>query len=304
MSETNGRPVIFGEVLYDRFPDGRSVAGGAPFNVAWNLAALGYDPLFVSRVGDDTDGRALLDAMHKAGMSLDGMQVDATLPTGEVKVTLGGGGPSYEIVFPSAWDAIDRDQTLAAVGAAKPSLIYHGTLALRHETSLNALNLLRNAHRTVAFVDLNLRAPWWKPARYRTSGGRRQSCETQRRRAGQTDRAPLRHRRRSSQGGRKLFRRMGIRKPHCHPRRQRSVDGRCQRGPSRPPPPKPHSIVDTVGAGDAFASVMIAGILSGWEMRRSLARAGDFASAVVGLAGATNDQAAFYEPFRRQWSDQ
>jgi len=40
------RPLIFGEVLVDRFPDGREVLGGAPFNVAWNLRGLGFDPLW------------------------------------------------------------------------------------------------------------------------------------------------------------------------------------------------------------------------------------------------------------------
>ena len=44
---------IFGEVLFDCFPDGREVLGGAPFNVAWHLHAFGQSPVFVSRVGDD-----------------------------------------------------------------------------------------------------------------------------------------------------------------------------------------------------------------------------------------------------------
>ncbi|MEM7234470.1 MAG: hypothetical protein AAF517_19985, partial [Planctomycetota bacterium] len=48
------RPVVFGEVLFDRFPDGRSILGGACFNVAWNLRGLGLDPLFVSRENDRT----------------------------------------------------------------------------------------------------------------------------------------------------------------------------------------------------------------------------------------------------------
>jgi fructokinase len=28
---------VFGEVLFDYFPDGSRVLGGAPFNVAWHL---------------------------------------------------------------------------------------------------------------------------------------------------------------------------------------------------------------------------------------------------------------------------
>ena len=57
MSAKPRRPVIFGEVLFDHFPDGARVLGGAPFNVAWHLQAFGSAPLFVSRVGNDPAGR-------------------------------------------------------------------------------------------------------------------------------------------------------------------------------------------------------------------------------------------------------
>jgi len=38
----NNNPLlhIFGEVLFDHFPDGSRVLGGAPFNVAWHLQAF------------------------------------------------------------------------------------------------------------------------------------------------------------------------------------------------------------------------------------------------------------------------
>jgi hypothetical protein len=40
----SGRACLFVEVRFDRFQDGRRILGGAPFNVAWNLRALGEDP--------------------------------------------------------------------------------------------------------------------------------------------------------------------------------------------------------------------------------------------------------------------
>ena len=82
------RPVIFGEVLFDRFPDGSTVLGGAPFNVAWNLKALGLDPLLVSRVGRDDLGADILAAMSEWGLDTAGVQTDAGHPTGTVEVTL------------------------------------------------------------------------------------------------------------------------------------------------------------------------------------------------------------------------
>ena len=100
------RICIFGEVLFDHFPDGRRVLGGAPFNVAWNLCALGADPLLISRVGTDGNALSVRSAMQVWGMSMAGLQSGPEAPTGLVQVTFADGEPAYEIVHPAAWDAI------------------------------------------------------------------------------------------------------------------------------------------------------------------------------------------------------
>ena len=82
-----GRVHVFGEVLFDHFPDGSKVLGGAPFNVAWHLQAFGLSPRFISRVGDDEDGEQIKSAMQAWGMSLSGLQTDRKLPTGDRKST-------------------------------------------------------------------------------------------------------------------------------------------------------------------------------------------------------------------------
>ena len=50
---STGRPIVFGEVLFDDFEDGPTVIGGAAFNLAWNLESLGLSPLLISRLGRD-----------------------------------------------------------------------------------------------------------------------------------------------------------------------------------------------------------------------------------------------------------
>jgi hypothetical protein len=59
---------IFGEVLFDCFPGGRRVLGGAPFNVAWHLRAFGAAPRLISAVGDDPQGEQVRRAMQDWGM--------------------------------------------------------------------------------------------------------------------------------------------------------------------------------------------------------------------------------------------
>jgi len=98
---------IFGEVLFDEFPDGNRVLGGAPFNVAWHLQAFSQTPLFISRVGNDSEGSQICKSMLNWGMNIDALQTDEKLPTGKVIVELEDGEPSYDIIAPAAYDAIE-----------------------------------------------------------------------------------------------------------------------------------------------------------------------------------------------------
>ena len=62
-------------------------------------------------------------------------------------------------------------------------------------------------------------------------------------------------------------------------------------------PPAEVAVVDTVGAGDAFSSMVILGLVRGWAWSDILDRAQGFAAAVVGLRGAITDERGFYAPF-------
>jgi fructokinase len=56
-----------------------------------------------------------------------------------------------------------------------------------------------------------------------------------------------------------------------------------------------------VGAGDAFSSVVILGLLRSWDWPLILERALAFAAAVVGLQGATTTDRIFYATITRDW---
>lgn len=60
-------------------------------------------------------------------------------------------------------------------------------------------------------------------------------------------------------------------------------------------------VVDTVGAGDAFASVLIFGLLQEWSLSRTLERAQAFASSMVSVRGATVNDMAFYQSHLEAW---
>ena len=68
-----------------------------------------------------------------------------------------------------------------------------------------------------------------------------------------------------------------------------------------PDPVQAAKVVDTVGAGDAFSSVVICGLMRGWPWSLILKRAQSFAAAVVGLQGATTGDRSFYEAIFENW---
>ncbi len=289
------RIVIFGEVLFDYFPDGRQILGGAPFNVAWHLQAFNGKPLLISRIGEDSAGDQIKSAMQKWGMSTEGLQLDKKHPSGRVSITFNDGEPEYDIVADSAYDYIDAD-LLPKI--ADKCIIYHGSLALRNQTSLLALKKLKQTSSAKCFVDINLRSPWWhsdlihdflddahwlkvndQEFNFLSTIGldpEKLSVDTL-----LTKKALEMILRTCGSEGAQLIRKDGS---QYHVKPESGIN-----------------VVDTVGAGDAFSSIILLGLLKHWPISLMLQRAQDFASAIVGVRGAISLDTEFYQKFIEAW---
>ncbi len=295
MNPGGKQPVIFGEVLYDHFPDGSVILGGAPFNVAWHLQAFGMTPLFVSRVGDDALGRRILNTLSSWGMDGSGIQLDSGHPTGTVEVTFVQSEPRFEIVPDQAYDFID---TAALPKISAPPLLYHGSLALRNPVSRDALAQLVAPSNVPVFMDVNLRPPWWEASqvRDRLRSARWAKLNGSELRELASDGTDPRSRARS------LQREMGL-ELLIVTLGEKGAMAFAPNGSIREVAPNSRDkLVDSVGAGDAFSAVVIYGLLKKWSLEDILDRAQRFASAVVGIRGATPEQRDFYTPFISDWS--
>jgi fructokinase len=286
---------IFGEVLYDVFPDGQQVLGGAPFNVAWHVQAFGLSPQFISRVGSDAAGDRVIAAMHNWGMRLDGVQQDPGHPTGRVQVSLTTNNePEYTIVPDCAYDFIDS-AVLPRSGGCE--LLYHGTLALRNAVSRQALEALKRETPGASFIDVNLRAPWWdRDAVIAALAGMRwiklNNHELGLLVPGTND----------PDEAIDLFIQRYTPELLIVTRGEAGALAVTEAGETASAAPdRQHSVVDTVGAGDAFASVVLLGVMRHWPLPLIMQRAQTFASAIVGLRGATVSDMAFYQPFLDDW---
>ncbi|MBA4188660.1 MAG: carbohydrate kinase [Planctomycetaceae bacterium] len=165
-------PIVgIGELLWDVYPDGRKVAGGAPFNFAFHCHQLGHPAVIVSRVGNDDLGRELRERVRELGLSDEYIQTDRKLPTGTVQVTVDNAGqPSYRIVEKVAWDSIEWNNVLADV-IRRAAALCHGTLGFRNKVSrqtiLKAAGLKsrRGSNPGLVVFDVNIRGEKHGPGR-------------------------------------------------------------------------------------------------------------------------------------------
>jgi fructokinase len=294
----NNNPLIhiFGEVLFDYFPDGSRVLGGAPFNVAWHLQAFGQSPRFISRIGDDPAGREIATLMNAWDMSCEAVQNDNEHPTGSVRVLIEDGEPHYEIVADCAYDFIrrkllEKQQTLG--------ILYHGSLAIRNPVSRAALQAAKARHQGKIFVDVNLRPPWWDremllPLLHDANWVKLNEAELSALYPGEFGLEATMQTFCMHFDLETLVVTRGEQGAVAYDRRQHFVTVK---------PPESTAVVDTVGAGDAFAALLLMGLSRQWPLKATLERAQAFACALVGRRGATVTDRAFYRAFSEQWGE-
>lgn len=291
---------LFGEVLADVFPDKR-ILGGAPYNVARHLQAFGLQPLLITRVGSDSLREEFIADMARLHMDDAGVQYDLHHPTGEVLVHMAAGGHQFDILPEQAYDYIHAGVAHMVTMKARPSMVYFGTLAQRNLESRLALDSFLSKSHGSRFLDINLRAPWYDKHIIRRSVLRAdivklnaeelQVVAGNLRLAGADKRAL----------GLNLVQHFNLKlllvTDGDNGAWMLSADGSETQSPAHA---LQAPLVDTVGAGDAFAAMCILAILNNWPAELMLHRANAFAAALCGIRGAAPQDADFYQPFLAQ----
>ena len=148
--------VSFGEIVFDLF-EGEAHLGGAPLNFAFYLRQLRVSVALVSAVGRDVLGERALRSLAAAGVDAAWVE-SGPRPTGTVDVSLVDGEPQFTVNDGAAWEAIRFDRDLADL---RPTLLYFGTVALKTSTNRATLRTLGSLGPRHVLLDLNLR-----PGRY------------------------------------------------------------------------------------------------------------------------------------------
>lgn len=149
--------VCFGEVLWDIYPD-RIEIGGAPFNVYYRLHSLGNNVKIISSIGDDDLGLKARNFFKKNNLNSEFISIDKEHKTGQVKIQLESGEPSYNIVDNVAWDFIPIKKEYTS---EKLDYLIFGSLAVRKDKSFETLKeIIRKSKFNI--LDLNIRQEYYK----------------------------------------------------------------------------------------------------------------------------------------------
>jgi fructokinase len=156
----SARPVIagIGEVLWDVYPDAAHF-GGAPANFACHAASLGAEAWMVSAVGADELGDRALDSLGQRGVECASVTRDPKHATGRVLVTLDAKGQaSYEFAADTAWDHLSWSDQRASL-ARRCDAVCFGTLGQRSPISRDTIRRFVEATPLTALkvFDVNLR---------------------------------------------------------------------------------------------------------------------------------------------------
>lgn len=291
--------IVIGEILVDRFPDYERI-GGAPFNFAYHLWQLGWPVRFFSRIGDDAPGERIRRYLERSGFPQSDIQVDRRHPTGKVDVALNGQGvPHFTICDDVAYDYIALPGA-AAFAASTIDLIYFGTLARRTPRGFSQVEAFLDQARApvIKFCDINLRPPHINPAAVAASLKHADLLKLN------TEELALVSTLCNGPGAVEdaiewLLGDHGI-DAVAVTRGAQGSSLYSKRMTSHSPPAQVARMVDTVGAGDAYAAVLAAGRLNHLPDDVTLTLATRFAADICAIPGATPDDAGLYKTLKNE----
>lgn len=281
--------VSIGEVLWDIVGHEEHL-GGASFNFSAHLSRLGHNVSFISAVGTDQRGLRILERMPQFGLITDYVHIENNYATGTVSVALASDGqPKFVLHRPAAYDFPQlTTQQFGRLFARPIDWIYFGTL---HQISPQArqltMEVLDRAPEARRFYDVNLRSDSYTPALIQHLMSRatfvkmnHEEVEAIARMFGSRH-ASLEEFCRSYAS---VYKWEGV----CVTRGPRGcavlLNGRYLEAPGYA-----IEVVDTVGAGDAFAAAFLHGLGGGWSSPEIADFANRVGALVAGRRGAVPD---------------
>jgi fructokinase len=284
-----------GEILFDVYPEEKKL-GGAPFNFFYHFNKLTGNGNFISRIGNDINGRNILEFLYTNGISDEYIQIDEKHPTGKVEVKLDENKvPEFQIAPNSAYEYIGYTESVADLLENNTDMLYHGSLAQKGEISLDTMNRIFLAG-IKRFCDLNLRQHYYSKELIDSNLN---DCSVVKLNEDELE-IIIDY---MDVGSGSIEDKAKVVKDRYN------IELLCitlgSRGSIIVSDKTTHNyaaeaidVVDTVGAGDAYSSVLCIGYLLNWDIGRINEVSSEFAAAVCGISGAIPADDGFYEKYK------
>jgi fructokinase len=146
-----------GEILYDVYPDQKRL-GGAPFNFIYHIWKILGVANFISSVGNDDNGKEILAHLNSINFDTSFIAIDRNHPTGTVRVSIDETKiPHYIMARKCSFDYMVREEGTNRLFEESTDLLSFGTLTMRDEISRDTILSMFNKTGKKYFCDLNLR---------------------------------------------------------------------------------------------------------------------------------------------------
>jgi fructokinase len=286
-----------GEILYDIYPNHKRL-GGAPLNFIYHIKKLTDSGNIISRVGKDVLGNKVINDLKHSGLSFDFVQHDNLHPTGMSIVHLDdSGSPNFKIDIDSAYDFIELNDDNESLINADTDCLYFGTLAQRTEFSRKTIQSFFNRGLKY-FADLNLRENFYNEAILTASLEAADFVKVNYDEMHIINDMFLQSEYSTERVAFELMDKFNINMIAV----TRGKDGSSifENGKRYDHSIDDVKVIDTTGAGDAFAAVLCVGYLYGLEIPYINKLANDFANEICQFEGALPKYDRIYESFREQ----
>lgn len=124
---------VIGEILVDKFVDGNNVSlfpGGAPFNVACNIASFNGDVTFLGSIGKDDNGKFLKQYVRKKHYKNFTLSTLKSRDTTIAEVSLKDGERSFRFIRDNGADYVLSFSKIKKLDIKENDIVHIGSLML------------------------------------------------------------------------------------------------------------------------------------------------------------------------------
>ncbi len=289
-----------GEILFDIYP-GEKNLGGAPFNFIYHINKISGGGNFISSVGNDYLGSNIRSFFTANNIEDKFLQTVENRPTGKAVANLDGKKiPHWKIEEETAYDYILSRNEIEELINDGTDCLYFGTLAQRSEVSRSTIQSLFG-NQIKYFCDLNIRQNYYSKDIIEKSLAAANVLKLNYDELNLINNLLLKEKFEIVSLAKYISSKYGI-DLICI---TLGEDGAVLFKDENTDRYKVHvdNIVDTVGAGDAYAAVLCLGYLNDWDISKINKLACFFAAEITRIDGALPKDDAVYEKIRNEFKD-